>query len=848
MNSGQSKKEINKYDHLGIETKWQKAWQETGAHKTEERAKNGKFYCLDMFPYPSGAGLHVGHMRGYTYSDVISRKKKMEGKCVLHPMGFDSFGLPAENYAIKHNIAPQKSIKENIVNFRRDFNRAGLMYDWDKEVITSNFEYYKWTQWLFTKFYEKGLAYKKQAPVNWCPSCKAGLSNEEVVDGKCERCGAETNKKMLTQWFFKITDYADRLLEDLDQLDWPEKVKTMQRNWIGRSYGTEFSMEVYKGENHKLQASEIKNVTAEYIEADDEADTVRLKVFTTRVDTIFGITYAVLSPEHPLVSYITTEDQREKINKYIQASRELSSIDRKNQEREKTGVFTGSYAVNPVNGEKVPLWIGDYVLTDYGTGAIMAVPAHDTRDFVFAEKYGLNIIEVIRPEDNKSELDKGAFVDDGVLVNSMQFSGLSSDKARSEITKWLEEKGLGNGTKNYHLRDWLVSRQRYWGAPIPIVYCEKCGEVLVSEKELPVVLPEVEDYQPTGTGESPLAKINDFVDIVCPKCGGPAKRETDTISQWVCSSWYFNRYADNKNDKKIFDKKKVNHWLPVDLYVGGVEHAILHLLYARFFTKVMFDMGLIEFEEPFLKLFNQGMIYYKGSKMSKSKGNVVGLSEFYEKYGADTLRVYELFVGPAEQDIEWNDQGVIGVYRFLEKAWDVVMNDETAKTELDEKQIVKLKKEAEKLRHKTIQKVSADIEALKFNTAVSFLMQYVNELRKLKNNGIKIENRYKETLIRLLAPMTPHVCEEMWEAMGNKESVFKASWPEYNSDMTIDESVVIAVQVNGKVRDTFEIDINMSEDDVKKIAIEREKIQKYIDGKEIKKTIYVYGKLVSVVV
>lgn len=834
----------NKYNPQKIEEKWQKKWQEDGSHKTDDKvSKANKYYCLDMFPYPSGSGLHVGHIRGYAYSDVISRKKKMEGKSVLHPMGFDSFGLPAENYAIKHGVAPQKSIKENIVNFRRDLNRAGLMYDWDREVITSNFEYYKWTQWLFIKLYEKGLAYKKQAPVNWCPSCKAGLSNEEVVDGKCERCGTQVNKKMLTQWFFKITEYADRLLEDLDNLDWPHKVKVMQKNWIGRSYGTEFSMEVYKGDSHKLQASEVKNVGAEYIEADDEADSVKLKVFTTRVDTIFGITYAVLSPEHPLLKYIVTEDHREEVNVYVQASREMSAVDRQNQEREKTGVFTGSYAINPANGNKVPLWVGDYVLADYGSGAIMAVPAHDDRDYAFAEKYGLEIIEVIHPEDGESEIDKEAFTEDGVLVNSGQFSGLSSEKARDEITKWLEEKGLGNGTKNYHLRDWLVSRQRYWGAPIPIVYCEKCGEVTVPDKDLPVVLPEIEDYQPTGTGESPLSKVDDFVETTCPLCGGPAKRETDTISQWVCSSWYFNRYADNKNDKKIFDKKKVNQWLPVDLYVGGVEHAILHLLYARFFTKVMFDLGLIEFEEPFLKLFNQGMIYYKGSKMSKSKGNVVGLEEFYEKYGADTLRVYELFVGPADQDVEWNDQGVVGVYRFLEKVWEVVTESvEAAKDNPDRK------KEAEKLRHKTIKKVTEDIDELKFNTAVSALMEYVNELKKLKLDQIEIDSVHRETLVKLLSPMAPHIAEEMWEVLENKESVFKSEWPKYNEDMTIDQQVTIAVQVNGKVRDEFEIEINMAEDEVKKLAIEREKVQKYLDGKEPKKVIYVFGKLVSVVV
>jgi len=833
-----------KYNHEAIEEKWQKIWQEKGLHKTEDKGKGDKFYCLDMFPYPSGEGLHVGHMRGYTFSDVIARKKKMEKNNVLHPMGFDAFGLPAENYAIKNNISPQESTKNNIASFRRDLNRAGFMYDWDREIVTCNYDYYKWTQWLFVQLYKKGLAYRKQAPINWCTGCKASLADEEVVDGRCERCGSEVVKKMLTQWFFKITDYADRLLEDLDLLDWPERVKTMQKNWIGRSYGTEFSMEVFYAGKRKLKAEATKNISPDFIQTSSLEDSVKIKVFTTRIDTAFGITYVVLSPEHPLVPFLITPDQEKEVQDYIEKTRRLSEIERKNQEREKTGVFTGSYAVNPVNGSKVPIWIADYVLLEYGTGAIMAVPAHDKRDFDFAEKYGLDIVEVISPEDGQSTIEKGAFVEDGVLVNSGQFSGLSSERAREEITRWLEEQGISHGTKNYHLRDWLISRQRYWGAPIPIVYCEKCGEVVVPEDQLPVLLPEVEDYQPTGTGDSPLAGVEDFVNTVCPKCGGPAKRETDVISQWVCSSWYFTRYIDSKNDKEIFDKKKVKKWLPVDLYVGGIEHAILHLLYARFMTKFMFDIGLIEFEEPFLKLFNQGMIYYKGEKMSKSKGNVVGLEEFFKNYGADTMRVYELFVGPAEQDVEWNDRGVVGVYRFLEKVWDIVIKSQKTDSPDSDRE----NESIEKLCHITIKKVTEDCDNFKFNTAVSSLMEYVNKLRESFLNDSNISHTYVETLVNLLAPMAPHICEELWEKLGHKESVFQEDWPEYNPDLVIEEKVELVVQVNGKVRDKVEIEINLSEEEVKKIVLGREKVKKYVEGKEIKKVVYVYGKLMNIVV
>ena len=844
-----SQKSTDNYHPQEIEEKWQKIWQEKGLHKTNDKAKGEKFYCLDMFPYPSGEGLHVGHMRGYTFSDVIARKKRMEKYNVLHPMGFDAFGLPAENYALTHNIPPQVSVKKNIANFRRDLNRAGLSYDWEREIITCNYDYYKWTQWLFLQLYKKGLAYRKQAPVNWCPHCQASLANEEVVDGKCERCGTKVEKKMLTQWFIKITDYADRLIDDLDLLDWPEKVKTMQKNWIGRSYGVEFSLEIFYQGKKKLKLKDVKDISPIFINSGKPEDPLRLKVFTTRIDTIFGMTYVVLSPEHPLVPYLVTPDKEVEVQKYIKKAKEMSEIERSNQEREKTGVFTGSYAINPVNGVKVPIWLADYVLLDYGTGAIMAVPAHDERDFAFAEKYNLDIIEVIRPEKGHSQIEKGAFIEDGILVNSGEFSGLSSSKAREEIALWLEKRGIGSATKKYHLRDWLISRQRYWGAPIPIVYCEKCGEVPVPEEQLPVLLPEIKDFKPTGTGESPLAKVKEFVETTCPKCGGPARRETDTISQWVCSSWYFTRYADPKNDKEIFSSKKVKKWLPVDLYIGGIEHAILHLLYARFMTKFMFDIGLVEFEEPFLKLFNQGMIYYKGEKMSKSKGNVVGLDEFFEKYGADTMRVYELFMGPAEYDVEWNDRGVVGVYRFLEKVWNLVIS--YLKLSSEEKEALEdkdLSLELERIRHKTIKKVSEDIDNFRFNTAVSALMEYLNKLREVSFKEITQPRIYLETLLKLLAPAAPHICEELWQRLGHQETIFKEDWPKYNPDLIIEEEKELVIQVNGKVRDKIRIKINLPEEEIRKLVLSREKVKKYIQGKQIKKVIYVYGKLVNVVV
>ena len=818
--SDQNKQDNQQSDYQPnvIEKKWQGWWQENKSNQTEEKSKKPKFYCLDMFPYPSGEGLHVGHMRGYSYSDVIARQKKMEGYNVLHPMGWDSFGLPAENYAIKTGISPAVSTKKNITNIKCQLQSAGYMYDWTRELATCDPEYYHWTQWLFLQLFKQGLAYQKSAPVNWCPSCQCSLANEEVKDGCCERCGTPTIRKNLQQWFFKITAYADRLLEDLDQLDWPGKVKVMQRNWIGRSYGTECSMKLYLEDKRRL--TDLSN-----------GQPIDLSVFTTRVDTIFGITYVVLAPEHPLVALLTSDEQKNKVEQYVQSARCLTERERVSAERVKTGVFTGGYAENPVNGRRVPVWIADYVLADYATGA------HDQRDYDFAQQYGLEIIEVIKSENDSSSITDHAFEEGGVLVNSEQFNGLRSATAREKITLYLEDQGVGSGQKKYKLRDWLISRQRYWGAPIPIIHCPNCGLVPVPEKDLPLLLPELNDFKPRTGEQSPLARVKDFINVKCPKCGGDAKRDTDTISQWVCSSWYFCRFADVDNQQAIFSSDKINHWLPVDLYIGGVEHAILHLLYARFFTKFMFDQGLIEFSEPFLKLFNQGMIYYRGSKMSKSKGNVVNPDQFFKQYGADTMRVYELFMGEAEQDVEWSDQGVVGIFRWLNKIWNLTMRDLDKLTDKENTNI-------KRLRHQTIKKVSEDFAKFKFNTSVSALMKYTNSL--LEQSSLARESI--ETLVLLLAPMAPHLAEELWLRLGHQPSIFGQPWPSFNPDLLITEQMNIVIQVNGKVRDTVQIKRGCKQIEIEKNVKQLPKIEKYLAGQKIVKTIYVPGRLINFVI
>ncbi len=811
-----------KYDYQRIEKKWRKIWEETGAHKAHDDTPKHHHYCLDMFPYPSGEGLHVGHWRGYVLSDVWSRYMKMKGYEVLHPMGWDAFGLPAENAAIKKGIHPEVAVKQNIANMKRQLKEMGAMYDWSREINSSSPEYYRWTQWMFLLMYKRGLAYKKEAPINWCPSCKTGLADEEVVDGKCERCGTTITKKYLPQWFFKITDYAERLLQDLKGLDWPQKVIAMQENWIGKSYGAEVTFRI----------------------KDYDEDVV---IFTTRPDTLFGATYMTLAPEHPLVEKITTPDRKKEVDEYVRKASSITEVDRMSEEKEKTGVFTGAYAINPVNGEEIPIWISDYVLMSYGTGAIMAVPAHDSRDWDFAKKFGLKIRQVILPPDGNTNLEE-AYTGEGTLINSGQFDGMNSKKAFEEIIDWLAQKGLARRQVNYKLRDWLISRQRYWGAPIPIIYCDKCGTIPVPEEDLPVKLPYVEKYQPTGTGESPLASIPEFVNVKCPRCGEPARRDTDTISQWVCSSWYFLRYASPHYQEGPFDEEKVKIWLPVDLYVGGVEHAILHLLYSRFFTKVLYDAGLIDFKEPFTRLFNQGMITRKSEisgrleKMSKSKGNVVNPDSLVEKYGTDSLRAYELFIGPPEQDSEWDDSGIEGVYRWLKKTWNFIVNGNFKDTQ-------EMSKDVRRYIHQAIGKITEDIERFHMNTVVSTLMECMNNLIAYdKKNPNSISKESIEDYIRLMAPVTPHIAEELWQILGNPYSIFDQNWPEFNPDYVKQDTILIVVQVNGKLRDRIRVPADTKEEEIKEKALSLERIKNYINGKKVKKMIYVPGRLINIVI
>ena len=854
------------YNPQQIEKKWQRKWERIGIFRAPDKSKKPKFYCLDMFPYPSAEGLHVGHLRGYTFSDVISKKKMMEEYNVLHPMGFDAFGLPAENFAIKTGIHPAISTKKAIKNIKGQLISTGFGYDWQREINSSQPGYYKWTQWMFLQLYKAGLSYKKEAPVNFCPSCKTVLAREQVIDGKCERCDSLVEKKYLKQWFFKITDYAERLLNDLDynppatRIDWPEKIKTMQRNWIGRSEGTEIKFSIFNSQ-------------------------FPINVFTTRVDTLFGCTYVVIAPEHPIISNLKPQiSNLEEVEKYVEEAKKKTEIERLAGDREKTGVeIKGITAINPVNDREVPIYVADYVLMEYGTGAIMAVPAHDQRDFIFAKKRELEMIEVIKPKTGNSPFPERAvdeskdssppfanarvFEEDGVLINSGIFNGLSSAEAREEITKYLGKRNFGKKTVYYKLRDWLISRQRYWGTPIPIIFCSKCGEVPVPEKDLPVVLPKIKDFKPTGKGESPLAKVEKFVKIKCPKCGKSARRETDTLDTFVCSSWYFLRYTDPKNKKEPFNKSRVKKWLPVDLYIGGAEHAVMHLLYARFFTKFFFDQKLIDieedkssslpslersaFDEPFLKLFNQGIVYRKGAKMSKSKGNVVTPNYIFEKFGADTMRLYELFMGPAEQAIEWSDKGVIGCHRFLNRVWNLRQKTVSKKQRTENREL-------EKLIHKTIKKVTEDIENFRFNTAISALMILTNELEK--ENQLSVISY--QLLLKLLAPMAPHISEELWsrlqsnrgssiksgQNLGHKKSIFLEKWPEYDPKLVKEEIVTLIIQVNGKVRDKIEVEVDIPEEEAKKLAFSREKVQKWIEGKEIKKIIFVPGKLINIVI
>jgi leucyl-tRNA synthetase len=869
-----------RYEPSAVEPKWQARWKDADLFRTTEDPTRPKVYGLEFYPYPSGAGISVGHLRNYVPTDVYCRMKRMQGCNVLHPMGWDAFGLPAENEAIDKGSHPKKTVPTYIATYKRQMDLIGIGYDWSREVNSSAPDYYRWTQWIFLLLFHRGLAYRSHAPANWCPSCRTVLANEEVQGGLCWRCGSLVEKKQLPQWFFKITEYAQRLLDDLEGLDWPEGIKAMQRNWIGRSEGVEFEMEI-DGLGESFRA------------------------FTTRIDTIYGVTFCVFAPEHPLVAKMTTPAQRAAVEAYVALAQRESEMDRLATERERTGVFTGAYAVNPVNGERVPIWVADYVLMGYGTGAIMAVPAHDERDFAFARKYGLDIRRVVAERLEDADLPvEAAETAHGFMVNSGEYTGLPFEEGSRKLSEWFEARGTGERKVNYRLRDWLISRQRYWGAPIPIVHCEKCGEVPVPEADLPVLLPDVENYIPTGTGESPLAAIPSFVNTTCPKCGGPAKRETDTMGGFACSSWYFLRFADPHNDKRAFDPAKAKYWLPVDCYVGGAEHAVMHLLYARFWTKVLHDAGLVPFIEPFKRLVNQGMVLaptpyrkpregeklgvgeqgilmtpaearklpegevdWHWEKMSKSKGNVVTPEEVVAKYGVDALRVYELFVAPFDQPFQWAEEGMQGASRFLARAWRVA--DEALaifhrdwRSRLD----VPFSGAAKKLRqktHATVAKVIDDIEGFRFNTAVAAMMEWLNAivdfqqssvtLRQAQGDvGASMEDRVAlseavETFIRTLSPMAPHLADELWERYGFDGFLFTADYPTPDAAVAKVDEVTIALQVNGKLRGTIQAPADASKEELERLALENPKVTQHLEGLTVRKVIVVPGRLVNVV-
>jgi leucyl-tRNA synthetase len=829
---------MEKYNPQKIEPKWQRYWEEKNFYRAEDFSKKKKYYVLIEFPYPSGEGLHVGHCRSYSTMDAIARKRRMEGYNVLYPIGWDAFGLPTENYAIATGIHPRIATERNIANFKRQLKGLGLSFDWSREIDTTDPNYYKWTQWIFLKLFENGLAYRAKIPINFCPSCKIGLANEEVVEGKCERCGTKVERREREQWMLKITAYADRLIEDLKLVDYLEKIKIQQINWIGKSYGTEIDF--------KIQNSKFK-----------------IKVFTTRADTIFGVTALVLAPEHEIISNLKSKiSNLPEVEKYIKKAKEKTDFERAELIKEKTGVpLKGIFAINPANDEKIPVWVGDYVIGSYGGGAVMVVPAHDERDFEFAKKYGLEIREVIKSQKSKvknQKLEK-AFTEDGILINSGEFSGLTSEKAREKITQWLEKKGLGRKKVQYRLRDWVFSRQHYWGEPIPLVFCQNCkrkiesknykknefnkGEILnpgwiaIPEKELPLKLPYVEKYQPIGTGESPLAAIKEWVNTKCPKCSLPAKRETDTMPNWAGSNWYFMRYCDPNNNEKLADSKKLKYWLPVDWYNGGMEHTTLHLLYSRFIYKFLYDIGVAPTPEPYKKRTSHGIVLAEdGRKMSKSFGNVVNPDDIVQKYGADTLRVYEMFMGPFDQAIAWSTQGVKGVRRFLERVWKLILECKDQK-ESSKKVIKEI--------HKLNKKIDEDLEATKFNTAVAAFMEFINFALENKN---EIGKDVLERFLILLAPFAPHITEELWHQIGHSDSIHLQSWPKWDPELVKEEMIALIIQVNGKLRDKVEVEANISKEKAKELALSREKIKKWIKGKEIKKVVFVPGKLINIVV
>ena len=819
-----------RYDFASIESKWQKKWAEEKIYKVTEDKSKPKYYCLEMFPYPSG-NLHMGHVRNYSIGDVIARFKTMHGYNVLHPIGWDSFGLPAENAAIKHKTPPAKWTKENIANMNRQLHAMGLSYDWDREVTTCLPEYYKWTQWFFLQFYKKGLAYKKGASVNWCPGCQTVLANEQVVEGKCERCDSVVEKKSLEQWFFKITEYADRLLKDLDKLQgWPNKVRVMQENWIGRSEGAILRFPV------------------------QESDDI-IEVFTTRPDTVFGLSYMVLAPEHPLVEKLIAGTKYEAdVRAFVKEVQQMTEVERASTELEKKGIFIGAHVVSPADGKIVPILVGNYIIYEYGTGAVMGVPAHDERDFLFAKKYDLPITIVVMPEGKELRVEDmtEASKEKGIMVNSGQFDGMKNEDAKKAIVDYLAEKGMGEMKVNFRLRDWLISRQRFWGAPIPIIYCDHCGTVPVPEEQLPVMLPHDVDFKPTG--ESPLKYMEEFVNTTCPICGRPARRETDTMDTFVCSSWYYLRYTDARNDKEAFAKENADHWMNVDQYIGGVEHAILHLLYARFFTKVLYDMGLVSVDEPFQNLLTQGMVLMDGSKMSKSKGNIVSPEAIIDKFGADTARLFILFAAPPERDLEWNDQAVEGCYRFINRVWrfvyDYVQSRGGENAEVGE--LSRKDKDMRRLVHTTIKRVTDDAGTrFNFNTAISAIMELVNGLyqyREVAGYNKAVMAEAVDTLVLLLAPFIPHVTEELWQDLGHGESVHKQKWPVVDEAALVADEVTVIVQVNGKVRDKILMPVNLDKAETEKMVLAQPKIAEILAGKEVKKVVVVPNKLVNVVV
>ncbi len=800
------------YNHHTVEKKWQKIWEEEKAFKVSEDYSKPKFYALVEFPYPSGQGLHVGHPRPYTALDIVSRKRRMQGYNVLFPMGWDAFGLPTENYAIKNHIHPKIVTKNNVARFKGQLQSLGYSFDWDREINTTDPDYYKWTQWIFLKLFNAGLAYKKEMPINWCTSCKVGLANEEVVNGVCERCGAPVVRKVKSEWMLKITEYADKLIKDLDDVDYIEKVKVSQKNWIGRSEGAEVDFTL-KDKDEKL------------------------RVYTTRPDTLFGATYMVISPEHPLIDKYKDEITNwEEIQKYREMAARKSDFERTELAKDKTGVVLGGMsAINPVNGKEIPVWISDYVLMSYGTGAIMAVPAHDTRDWEFAKKFDLPMIQVVEGKEGPVDINEAAFTDvaTGKMINSEFLDGLEVTEAKEKMKDFLEEKGIGNRKVNYKLRDWVFSRQRYWGEPIPIVHCEKCGYVPLDESELPLLLPEVDSYMPTDNGESPLAAMTDWVNTTCPCCGGPAKRETDTMPQWAGSSWYFLRYTDPHNTEALASKEALKYWLPVDWYNGGMEHTTLHLLYSRFWHKFLYDQGIVPTKEPYQRRTSHGMILGEnGEKMSKSRGNVVNPDDIVQAYGADTLRTYEMFIGAFDLSASWSEDGVKGCRRFLERVWKLqtIMTDEEGYSA-----------DMETKMHQTIKKVSQDFESLKYNTAIAAMMALINDFYK-KNAVTKGE--YK-TLITLLNPVAPHITEELWQIIGGEGRVYETAWPEYDEAKTVESTVEIAVQINGKTRATLKIGKDDAKNDV--IAKAKENIADKLEGKNIIKEIYVPGRIVNIV-